>query len=36
MSKLTPSERRNLISRIVKDAKINWTHIAINETGVYK
>ncbi|MGG0515863.1 SIR2 family NAD-dependent protein deacylase [Bacillus pseudomycoides] len=29
MSKLTPSERRNLISRIVKDAKINWTHIAI-------
>lgn len=29
MSKLTPSERRNLISRFVKDAKINWTHIAI-------
>ncbi|MGG0703399.1 MULTISPECIES: SIR2 family NAD-dependent protein deacylase [Bacillus cereus group] len=29
MSKLTPSERKNLISRIVKDAKINWTHIAI-------
>ncbi|WP_257150596.1 hypothetical protein [Bacillus toyonensis] len=29
MSKLTPSERRNLISRIVKDAKVNWTHIAI-------
>lgn len=29
MSKLTPSERKNLISQIVKDAKINWTHIAI-------
>ncbi|MDM5258869.1 SIR2 family NAD-dependent protein deacylase [Bacillus toyonensis] len=29
MSKLTPSERKNLISRIVKDAEINWTHIAI-------
>ncbi|MGN4837508.1 MULTISPECIES: hypothetical protein [Bacillus cereus group] len=29
MSKLTPSERKNLISQIIKDAKINWTHIAI-------
>ncbi|PGE43161.1 hypothetical protein COM53_27255 [Bacillus toyonensis] len=29
MSKLTPSERKNLISQTVKDAKVNWTHIAI-------
>ncbi|WP_395911505.1 hypothetical protein [Bacillus cereus] len=29
MSKLTPSERKNLISQTIKDAKINWTHIAI-------
>ncbi|WP_233198006.1 hypothetical protein [Bacillus mycoides] len=29
MSKLTPSERKNLISQTVKNAKINWTHIAI-------
>ncbi|MDR7074683.1 SIR2 family NAD-dependent protein deacylase [Fictibacillus barbaricus] len=29
MSKLTPSERRNLIKSLVDDAKINWAHIAI-------
>lgn len=29
MSKLTPSERKNLISQTIKNAKINWTHIAI-------
>ncbi len=29
MSKLTPSERRNLINKIVNDSKINWAHIAI-------
>ncbi|PGO92082.1 hypothetical protein COA03_28020 [Bacillus cereus] len=29
MSKLTPSERKNLISQVIKNAKINWSHIAI-------
>ncbi|WP_438357974.1 hypothetical protein [Bacillus wiedmannii] len=29
MSKLTPSERKNLISNIIENAKINWTHVAI-------
>ncbi|QLF02902.1 SIR2 family NAD-dependent protein deacylase [Bacillus cereus] len=29
MSKLTPSERKNLISSIVENAKVNWTHVAI-------
>jgi len=29
MSMLTPPERRNLISSIVKSAKINWAHISI-------
>lgn len=29
MSKLTPSERKNLISQIIKNAKINWSHIAM-------
>ncbi len=29
MSKLTPSERKNLIESLVKKAKINWAHIAI-------
>lgn len=29
MSKLTPSERKNLIAQIVENAKVNWTHVAI-------
>lgn len=29
MSKLTPSERRNLICKYVSEAKVNWAHLSI-------